>query len=55
MNQGSWVMAGTGQNTPGTTEETDEPSVSKAVAESDISDPKSITDFEVQLKEIDLF
>ena len=55
MNQGSWVMAGTGQNTPGMTEETDEPSVSKAVAESDISDPKSITDFEVQLKEIDLF
>ena len=46
-------MAGTGQNTLGTTEETNEPSVSKAVVEFEISDPKSVTDFEVQLKEID--
>uniref|UniRef100_A0A7N2LEP9 DUF4283 domain-containing protein n=1 Tax=Quercus lobata TaxID=97700 RepID=A0A7N2LEP9_QUELO len=53
MNQGRWVMAGTGQNTLGTTEETNEPSVSKAVVEFEISDPKSVTDFEVQLKEID--
>uniref|UniRef100_A0A7N2R2G9 DUF4283 domain-containing protein n=1 Tax=Quercus lobata TaxID=97700 RepID=A0A7N2R2G9_QUELO len=53
MNKGRWVMAGTGQNTLGTTEETNEPSVSKAVVEFEISDPKSVTNFEVQLKEID--
>ena len=46
-------MVGTSQNTLGTAKETNEPSVSKAVVEFDISDPKSVTDFEVQLKEID--
>ena len=55
MNQGRWVMVGTSQNTLGTAKETNEPSVSKAMVEFDISDPKSVTDFEVQLKEIDLF
>ena len=48
MNQGWWVTADTGQNTSGTAAENNETLVSKAVVS-----PKSITDFEAQLQEID--
>ena len=48
MKQGWWVTADTGQNTSGTAAENNETLVSKAVVS-----PKSITDFEAQLQEID--
>ena len=48
MNQGWWVTADTDQNTSGTAAENNETLVSKAVVS-----PKSITNFEAQLQEID--